>query len=219
MSVPAELTGLWRRELITTPDGGRDDTTTVLWLQTQSWYADIRVPADRPVRPDATCFADYSDAELIALAEVQGFAGELAVRDGVCFWRRDLDYQPPAPTPDEGAYSLDGDVMIEDGVHTPYQEIWRRDPASRGELQAWRSEDGLRVRAGAVFMDVADREFPLPAGATLADIVRAALDGGDRATAIDALSLRISFGVITPDGAWRITLSTWPWLEGTILAP
>lgn len=214
MSVPADLTGLWRRELITTPDGGRDETTTVVWLQTSSWYADLRVPADRPARPGATCFADYSDAELLDLAAVQGFAGELSVGDGVCSWRRDLDYQPPSGVPDEGAFRLDGDLMIEDGIHTPYQEIWRRDPQSRGDLQAWRREDGLRVRAGGYFMDITEREFPLPPGATLAEIVRAALAAGDRATAIDALSMRISFGVIGPDSAWRITASTWPWLEG-----
>ncbi|HPA39525.1 MAG TPA: hypothetical protein PLV04_12320, partial [Phenylobacterium sp.] len=71
-----------------------------------------------------------------------------------------------------------------------------------------------RVRAGGYFMDITEREFPLPPGATLAEIVQAALAAGDRATAIDALSMRINFGVIEPDGAWRITASTWPWLEG-----
>ena len=46
-SVPPELTGLWRRELITTPHLS-DSTTQVVWLQTSSWYVDLRVPEDTP---------------------------------------------------------------------------------------------------------------------------------------------------------------------------
>lgn len=217
MPVPPELTGVWRREVITTPAGYRDETTTVLWLQTETWYADLRIKADRPVRADATSFADYSDAELLALAASQGFAGELTAKDGVCLWRRDLDYQPPSGEPDEATFAIDGEVMIEDGIHSAYQEIWRREPGSTGVLEAWRCETGLRVRAGSYFMEILDRDLPLPAGASLTAIVQTALDAGDRSTAIDALSMRISFGTIEADGTWRVTLSTWPWTEG--LAP
>lgn len=217
MSVPSELTGVWRREVITTPAGFRDETTTVLWLQTDTWYADIRVKADRPIHPGATSFADYSNAELLALAATQGFAGELTAHDGVCLWRRDLDYQPPSSEPDEATFAIDGEVMIEDGIHSAYQEIWRREPGSTGLLQAWRRENGLRVRAGAFFMEILDRDLPLPPGASLGAIVEAALAAGDRSTAIDALAMRISFGTIETDGAWRVTLSTWPWTEGQTL--
>ena len=69
--VPPALTGVWRREVLTAP-GRRDDTTRVFWLQTRSWYADIRVKADRPLRA-AAGFADYDDAELVKLAASQGF--------------------------------------------------------------------------------------------------------------------------------------------------
>ncbi|WP_304177478.1 hypothetical protein [Phenylobacterium aquaticum] len=219
--VPPDLNGLWRREVITTPAGYRDETTRVLWLQTRSWYADLRVRADRPSRPGATGFADYTDAELIGLAAQQGFAGELTAQDGVCLWRRDLDFQPPSADPDEATYAVEGEVMIEDGIHSEYQEIWRREADSTAPLSAYRlvedmavpARAGLLVIGGSHFLEILDRPTPLPAGDSLAAIVTAALAVGDRAAAEAALSLRICFGRIE-DGVGRILLSTFPWLEG-----
>lgn len=214
--VPPDLTGLWRREVITTPAGYRDETTRVLWLQSRSWYADIRVKADRPSRPDATGFADYTDAELIGLAAMQGFAGELTAADGVCLWRRDLDFQPPSSEPDEATFAIDGEVMIEDGIHSDYQEIWRREADSTAPLAAYRLEGdqaGLLILGGSHFLEILDRATPLPAGDSLAAIVTQALAAGDRAAAEAALSLRISYGRFEA-GAGQIALSTFPWLEG-----
>lgn len=216
--VPPELTGLWRREVITTPAGDRDETTQVLWLQSRSWYADIRLPADRPSRPDARSFADYADAELIGLAAMQGFAGELTAQDGICLWRRDLDFQPPSPDPDEAAYVIDGEVMIEDGIHSEYQEIWRREAGSTTPLSAWRlagDRAGLLIVGGSHFLEILDRPAPLPAGDSLAAIVTEALTAGDRVAAESALSMRICYGRIEA-GAGRILLSTFPWLEGQV---
>jgi len=212
----AHLAGLWRREVITTPSGERDETTRVLWLQSRSWYADIRIKADRPHRPEARGFGDYTEAELVALAETQGFAGELAAANGVCLWRRDLDFQPPAATPDEATYALDGDVMIEDGLHSDYQEIWRREADSTVPLAAYRLDGeraGLLVLGGSHFLEILDRPAPLPAGASLAAIVVQALAAGDRAAAEAALSMPISYGRFEA-GAGGIALSSFPWLEG-----
>jgi hypothetical protein len=222
--VPPELTGAWRREVITTPAGYRDETTQVLWVQARSWYADLRVRADRPTRQNAAGFADYTDAELVRLAAVQGFAGELSAGDGVCLWRRDLDYQPPSDSPDEARFAVDGEVMIEDGIHSDYQEIWRREPQSGAPLAVWRlAEDpacpgraGLLVLAGDHFLQIQGRALPLPAGQSLAEIVTAALDAGERGAAEAALSMRIAYGR-REAGDWRVRLSSFPWLEGTSL--
>jgi hypothetical protein len=219
--VPPDLTGLWRREVITTPAGHRDETTRVLWLQTRSWYADLRVRADRPDRPGAIGFADYTDAELVQLAAVQGFAGQLTARDGICLWRRDLDYQPSSDDLDEARFAIEGEVMIEDGIHSDYQEIWRREPRSLAPLAAFElTEDtaqpyaaGLLVVAGDHFMEIRNRLTPLPRGKKLAEVVTAALEAGDRDAAVAALSMRISLGRIDA-GAWSVTLSSYPWLEG-----
>ncbi|MDO8378550.1 hypothetical protein [Phenylobacterium sp.] len=213
--VPPELTGLWRREVITTPKGYRDETTAVLWLQARSWYADLRVKADRPNRPGATGFADYTDAELIGLAAVQGFAGELTATGNVCLWRRDLDYQPPSHSPDEATFAVNGEVMIEDGIHSDYQEIWRREPGSASPLVSYRKAGGggLLVIAGNYFTEILDRDTPLPKGESLAAIVTEALAAGRREAAVAALSMRICHGEMVGAGR-RVTLSSYPWLEG-----
>lgn len=214
--VPPELTGLWRREVITTPQGYRDETTRVLWLQTRSWYADIRVKADRPKREGAMGFADYSDAELIQMAAVQGFAGELTAAGNVCLWRRDLDYQPPNDSVDEATFAVRDDVMIEDGIHSEYQEIWRHQPSSATPLAAYRlagETKGLLVIAGEYFLEIRDRAAPLPHGDSLTAYVTEALAAGGRDAAIAALSMRICHGRVA--GASRqVTLSSYPWLEG-----
>jgi hypothetical protein len=216
--VPIELTGLWRREVITAP-GFRDETTQVLWLQTASWYADIRVPAERPSADGRASLAEFADAELLELARLQGFAGELSVADGVCFWRRDLDHQPLSASPDEGRFTLDGEVMIEDGIHADYQEIWRREPQSRAPLAAFRLEgdpvgrEGLLVIGGRHLLEFVARPGPAPQGESLRALVEAHLSAGRRGEAEALLSTRIRHATADGDGGWTTQLSTLPWLE------
>lgn len=219
--VPADLTGLWRREVITTPAGYRDETTRVLWLQTRSWYADIRISADRPTPAGATGFADFVDAELLQLAAIQGFAGQLSAADGVCLWRRDLDHQPPGELLDEARFAIDGEVMIEDGIHADYQEIWRREARSSGPLAAFRltsdpdGRDGFLIIAGDHFIEFVDRPAPLSPGKSLAEIIEVELAAGRRPAAEALLSTRISHGRIGE--GWKVALSSLPWLEGAPL--
>lgn len=217
---PSGLTGVWRRELITTTDGVHDDTTQVYWLQTQSWYADIRVPADRPSHPGASGLADYAPDDLAALAEMQGFAGQLTVEPRICRWRRDLDFQPPNGVADEGTWDLDGDVMIERGLDGRYEEVWRLEPESRGPLLAFGLDGGsgprgLLVVAGDGFMAIENRPIALPFGQTLGEVVAAALAAGDLDRAQAALAMPIVYGRIAGGASpWEVQLSTWPWLEG-----
>jgi hypothetical protein len=221
--VPAELTGAWRREVITTPGGLRDATTRVMWLQTHSWYADIRVPAARPSRPGAAGFGDFTPEELVDLATVQGFGGQLAVTPRLCAWRRDLDFQPPSPTPDEGTWKIDGPVMIERGVHADYEEVWVREPDTQAMLMAFSLEHdslapgrkGLMVVAGDHFLAILDRPHPLPAGEDLPAIVRADLAGGGPMAAARRLAMPLCYGRLSGGAApWEVKLSSWPWLEG-----
>lgn len=212
--VPVELTGVWRREEITAPGGYRDDTTRVFWVQADSWYGDIRLRIDIPRRDGATGFDDYADAELVELAETQGFAGQLTVTPKLCAWRRDVDYQPPGPVPDEGTWKIDGDILVEGGVHIEYEEIWRLEPGSRGLRAAFAQDDsqGLLVLAGDHFLRIEGRRTPLPSGESLPALVKAALAAGDREGACALLDMPISYGRIGDD--WRIVLSTLPWREG-----
>jgi len=220
--VPAAVTGVWKREVLTAP-GRRDETTRVFWLQTRSWYGDIRIKADRPHR-DASGFADYDDAALVQLAASQGFCGQLSVTGDTCFWRRDLDFQPPSDDRDEAKFQLEGDSLIEDGMHADYQEIWRRQTQSLTPLTAFKlTEDtaapgrgGLLVVAGDHFIEIQGRPEPLAPAASLSKVVEAALAAGKRAEAIEALSCRISYGH-REAGRWTVALSTWPWREGASL--
>jgi hypothetical protein len=222
-ATPVELRGLWRREEIFTPSGHRDATTQVLWLQTERFYADIRVPVDRPLRSGEGGFEPYSDEELIKLAAMQGFAGVLTANADVCLWRRDLDYQPPDSVPDEARFEIDGDRMGEFGIHSEYTEIWRRQADSREPLAAFRREAGdpaLLVIGGDHFIELESRAVPLPEGQGLADIVRRSLEADRRDQAIAALQMRICYGRIRgSETPWRVGLSTLPWLEGGPLFP
>jgi hypothetical protein len=220
--VPPEYTGLWCREVITAP-GFRDETTQVLWLQTASWYVDLRVPADRPGVRGAAGFADYSAAELAELGKIQGFAGELAAADGICLWRRDFDRQPPGPIPDEARCAVEDDVMIEDGLHADYQEIWRRVAGSEGPLAAFSLAEpagpgGLLVMAGDHLMEFRARSGPALVGASLGELVEARLSAGDRAGAEGLLETQIRYAVRQGEG-WRVRLSSHPWREGRLMWP
>jgi len=43
-TVPDAYLGVWRRRLLTTTAGLRDETSEVYWLQTANLHADLRLP-------------------------------------------------------------------------------------------------------------------------------------------------------------------------------
>jgi hypothetical protein len=221
--VPEAARGVWRREELYTPSGYRDATTRVFWLQTQRFYADIRVPADRSWAAGAVGFEACSETELLALAKVQGFGGALAASPTECAWRRDYDYQPPGDIPDQARYDIDGEILTEVGIHADYTEIWRREVDSETPLIAFALEGasgGLFLVAGDHFMTIEGTANRLPAGADLAEIVARDLAEGRRDLAIERLSMPIHYGRVVGAGRpWKVLLSTWPWLEGGSLFP
>jgi len=219
--VPEPSRGLWRREVITAP-GFHDETTRVLWLQTETWYADLRVPIDRP-GPKGEGFGDYSADELMALARIQGFAGQLAVDGDIFFWRRDLDVQPASGDRDEARCSQDGEVLVEDGLHADYQEIWRREAASLAPQAAFRlagaGREGLLVVGGEHLIEFVARPGAAPVGKSLAVLVEAALAADRREEAEALLGARVRYARRDADGAWITQLSSMPWLEGLPALP
>ncbi|WP_253910894.1 hypothetical protein [Stutzerimonas zhaodongensis] len=50
-SIPETYMGVWRRRLLTTSDGCRDETSDVYWLQTAHLHADVRIPHPPPPLP------------------------------------------------------------------------------------------------------------------------------------------------------------------------
>lgn len=223
-TVPDWLCGLWRRRSIRFADGRHDDTTVVYWLQTPSAFADIRIPAGRPALGGGDGLDELSDGELLALAEQGGFAGWTELSGTRCHWHRQIDFQPPSGRPDEGILHRGDGVLVEEGVHEPYIEIWEAvscgaaaPPSALAVAQrAAAMARGRLVTHGNAFLFARDRRPPLAAAANLA----ALLPGGrpHRATLLDLLDCELSFGRCRGGAVpWEITLSTLPHRQGQSL--
>lgn len=216
------LRGLWRRSLIVWPNGERDTTTEVRWLQGLRACIDLRQAAAGPDLSHVRSVADLSIAHCAWLARQQGFAGHLAF-DGSCFqWIRSIDYQPQAPGADAGSLHWDGAVLVETGRDVAYVEHWHRDaalptvPAAALELRA--ADDNTAaalLRVGALFMFARDRALRPAAHRTLAECVAGAASLRQAQALVDC---EISFGNVQA-AQFRITASTLPHRVGDQLHP
>lgn len=134
-----QLLGVWRRELIAWPDGRRDTTTSVHWVQTRTAFADLRLPAGERTNH-----------------MIEGFAGHITLAGDICTWHRRVDFQPPGAPPDMGRLHFENEVLIEHGLHLPYMEHWRRiDDGTAGLLVlelTGANSPGLIVRCGGHVM-------------------------------------------------------------------
>jgi len=216
-AVPDGFLGVWRRRLLRT-SAGDDTTTSVFWLQTPMWHADIRIPATRPAFPDARSLADLDRADLMALAPQQGFAGVTTVDGDICRWHRRVDYQPASGFSDVGRIVFETpERMLEHGVEQDYFEIWERVPGSTGTwaaLASTKSEGEVwLLRTGDHAIRVRPRRGSLAPAASLAALAADA----DDATMRDWLDFDLRYAVRESDGAWRVRHATLPWFEGTAL--
>ena len=213
----AGLAGLWTRSLLRT-DEGDDRATMVAWAQGPSLFVDLRQPPDRPDFSHATHLEELTAQYCAWLARQQGFAGLFREENGVFWWQREIDFQPPAAMPDAGALFWEGETLVETGHFCAYLEHWHRTPNHPplpcGALRLRREADGraaIFVRAGECFMFARGRApGVVPHGASLSEAVA-------KATTVSAaqalLDCEISLG-ITMD--WQITHSTLPFREGVI---
>jgi hypothetical protein len=221
MIVLKDVQGLWRRSLMERPDGHRDTTTTVTWLQGPNFYGDLRTPTQRPDFSGSSCLNSLTTDQIKWLATQAGFAGRL-VFDGQFFeWHRSIDFQPKKDTPDAGRLWFEDGKMIEEGRYTPYIEHWHRDDQDpktpSGALHLTELETGVAgilVRAGQSFIYARDRAISLATGHSLAERVEAA--GSDEARTL--INCEISFGHINQLD-WIIEASTLPYREGAEIFP
>lgn len=220
-AVPLRYRGVWQRTLLGTGDMN-DTTSTVFWLQTARWHADIRIPAQRPDFSTVDGIAACSPAQLAWLASQQGFAGvtkvDTTLPKETCRWHRLIDFQPPGTVEDVGHMMFEPTRLVEKGVQADYLEHWCRLPDSDNGFAVLRrvtaeeplaAPDEFLMVAGRYVMHVRDRASAWPPairpGATLSELVRPEHAGW--------LDLEISFGERTGSG-WRIRHSTLPWREG-----
>ena len=219
--VPDHYRGVWRRSLLKTLDL-RDTDTTVFWLQTARWHADIRLPAVRPDFSGVRGFADCNQQQLDWLIQQNGFAGitEVNVEKSreICRWHRLLDYQPEHLEPDAGRMEFSTALLTETGLYSTYLEHWRRLPDSLdgfAALQLMVSTDAVSVPtelmliAGAYVMHVRDRAVEWPAELKPGTLLTTQAVSSDFAL----LNFELSFGRRNANG-WEILHSTLPWREG-----
>lgn len=215
------LTGLWRRSLILWPDGRRDETSWVNWLQGPGLYLDLRQPETRPDFSHAASLGDLAPRDLDWLARQEGFAGELIYQDGWFEWRRDIDFQPEAIYSDRGRLRLEDGVMVEQGADIPYIEHWHRELVAAQPSWAMRLRDretgqkAALIRLGDLFMYARERAAVPPPHLHLRDCVAGAATLDEARALVDC---EISQGVVTRAG-WILQRSTLPFREGRPLAP
>jgi hypothetical protein len=183
-------------------------------MQTQSWHADIRVPASRPACQGKLALDQLSREELLELARQQGFAGTTVVEGDICRWLRRYDFQPPSGANDIGRMVFETpDRVLEYGVEADYFEIWERLPGSQGESFARQiSHDPLTLLLGTgnFCMIVRPRIAQLQTASSMSGLAA----DTSTSTLRELLDFEISFGRTASPDAWRIELSTFPWREG-----
>ena len=215
------LTGLWRRSLILWPDGRRDETSWVNWLQGPGLYLDLRQPEHRPDFSHAASLSDLAPGDLDWLARQEGFAGELIYEDGWFEWRRDIDFQPEAIYSDRGRLRLEDGVMVEQGADIPYIEHWHREPVEARPAWAMRLGDretgqkAALIRLGPLFMYARERSAVPPPHLHLRDCVAGAATLDAARALVDC---EVSQGAVTSAG-WIVQRSTLPFREGKPLTP
>lgn len=216
-----EFRGLWTRSLIAWPDGRRDVTTQVAWLQGEGLFADLRQPPDLAARLSAaTCRDELTPKDCLALAAQHGFSGRFEARDGAYEWVRHVDYQPPQPARDIGRLFWREGIMVEEGVESAYTEHWHPDEAVSVQPCAglWLRDaaqgiSGCLLRVGDWFAYVRGRGEAI-AGESLERLIL----GADSLRRMQELvDCEISLGRAGAQG-WKIIRSSLPYKVGTLLA-
>jgi hypothetical protein len=214
---PIWLQGVWSRDWIE-KRGVKSDALDVHYLQTPTFFADMRIPRDRSGMAAAKSFADLTDEQLRSLAGQNGFTGRTTLAGMVATWQHDIDFQPSDGTPDKGRLEpLAPDQMREHGLDGSYIEAWRSSTDGRGRFLVVRVEHSGRlsrtlVVVGNQFIYVRDRAKQLPPAASFDALIEAAHPNRERM--VEYLDCEFSTGRVSGGRvSWEIEQSTLPWRE------
>lgn len=222
--------GVWQRELLETVIA-KDDSSLVLWMQTQQYHIDIRIPANRQQMPKVDKLENYTNEELLQLATQQGFAGitqvtsSTATRSDVCQWHREIDFQPQTNARDIGNMVFTGtNTLIETGIDEAYLEVWRRLENSQnpysfkhiiGKNRHGADTPAYLMQAGNWVAYARPRQVALPKCLSLLNAIQTYQP--QREQLLDWLDMEISFGEMLDNKHWKIKHSTLPFQELLIL--
>lgn len=226
-TVPERLIGCWKRHRITFRDKAEDLTTRVIWLQTASGVADIRISAERPDLRGRDGLANCSKDELLSLAEQDCFCAATlfdptATPYPMAIWPLSLDlfrYQPVVSFPEPGwlEWRNNGSIMMEYAPSGAYEEDWRLlevDPAFAIHVMKC-GEGGTECLyvTGSHAVRARNRPRAISEQRPLVDVVRGL--GDDLPRIREVLDCEFSYAERdSASGDYVIGLSTFPWLEG-----
>lgn len=225
LAVPSSYLGVWRRTLLE-QHGSQDTTSLVFWLQAHYHHIDIRIPASRPDFSDCVCLQDCSAEQLRWLATQQGFSGITEVKDSICHWHRELDFQPSNGVSDIGEMVFDGEeTILETGIECDYFEIWKKIEGTHRNIKSCQVSSvncigdivqARLIKAGNQFGFIRPRSENLPEYSSLL----AAIDAQHQnyRNLLNWLDFEISFGEIVDETHGKIMHSTFPFREGELLA-
>jgi hypothetical protein len=216
--VPTWLRGVWTREW-TEVGKVRSNTLEVHYLQTPTYFADVRIPKDLARLPKAKSFADLTDSQLRLLAGQNGFTGSTATSGAVATWNHDIQFQPSDGNPDSGRLERRGSGrMREMGLDGSYVEAWKSTVDRNGRFLVIRMEHAGRliktlVVVGNQFVYVRNRSMDLPAAESFEALIEARHPS--RAQIEAYLDCEFSVGRVQGGSVpWEIQRSTLPWREG-----
>jgi hypothetical protein len=217
-AVPTWLWGVWTRDWIQIGKV-RTNKVNVHYLQTPTYFSDVRIPKDRPRFAGAASFTDLSDADLRLLAKQSGFNGSTTMVGAVATWHHDMQYQPPDGTEDTGRLQrMAKGRMQEHGLDGSYTEAWRSVTDGQRHFLVIRTlRFGRLFRAlvvvGDQFVYARNRATELPRAASLDALIEST--HATREQIVEYLDCELSAGRVRGGSVpWVIEKSTLPWREG-----
>jgi hypothetical protein len=152
--VPSELVGAWRRSGLLVAGRRIVDYCDVLWLQTDDWYADIRLRIARApiVAPDGVPAWLYQELS---------FAGTASWAAPVITWDHLIDSRPD-PEIDRNPLSWEDGVVVERGTtrldraEVAYTEEWLRMTDDDVTRAVRHGEGFARVEVGRFAIEIRD---------------------------------------------------------------
>jgi hypothetical protein len=216
--LPTWLRGEWSRDWILVGKV-KSSPLDVHYLQTPTYFADIRIPKVRSGISAVKSFSDLTDQQLRLLASQDGFAGRTTLAGSVATWSHEIAFQPSDGTPDAGRLKrLPPDRMHESGLDGSYTESWRRLLSANGRYLVIRAEHSGRllrtlVVVGNQFIYVRNRVKDLPIAPSLKSLIESTK--ASREEIVEYLDCEFSVGRVRGGPVpWEIQRSTLPWREG-----